>query len=76
MADNNRPYNLVGKNFTPPDIRAKVTGRATYSEDYRADGMAYIKMLLSPMPHALVTNIDASAPALSSTESVVSARRG
>jgi xanthine dehydrogenase molybdenum-binding subunit len=61
MADNNTTYNLVGKNFTPPDIRAKVTGRATYSEDYRADGMAYVKMLLSPMPHARVTNIDASA---------------
>ena len=30
---------LVGKNFTPPDIRGKVTGRAKYAEDFRADGM-------------------------------------
>ena len=47
MADN-PTYKLIGKNFTPPDIEAKVTGAATYSEDFRAEGMAYIKMLLSP----------------------------
>ncbi|MBN4053571.1 xanthine dehydrogenase family protein molybdopterin-binding subunit [Haliea sp. AH-315-K21] len=59
MADN-PTYKLIGKDFTPPDIEAKVTGAATYSEDFRAEGMAYVKMLLSPMPHARVTNIDAS----------------
>lgn len=59
-ATDNPQYRLVGKDFTPPDIRAKVTGAAKYSEDFRKDGMAWIKMLLSPMPHCRVRNIDAT----------------
>ena len=39
---------------------AKVTGRSKYAEDYRADGMLFTKLLLSPMPHARVRHIDAS----------------
>jgi CO/xanthine dehydrogenase Mo-binding subunit len=54
-------YELLGKNFTPPDVHAKVTGKAKYAEDFRADGMVFVKLLTSPMPHARVTNIDASA---------------
>src|SRR5688572_12898184 len=54
-------YELLGKNFTPPDVHAKVTGKAKYSEDVRVDGMVFVKVLTSPMPHARVTNIDASA---------------
>jgi CO/xanthine dehydrogenase Mo-binding subunit len=54
-------YELLGKNFTPPDVHAKVTGKARYAEDFRADGMVFVKLLTSPMPHARVTNIDASA---------------
>lgn len=54
-------YKLVGKNFTPPDVVAKVTGKAKYAEDFRAEGMVFLKLLLSPMPHAKVRNIDASA---------------
>jgi CO/xanthine dehydrogenase Mo-binding subunit len=54
-------YDLLGKNFTPPDIRAKVTGKAKYAEDFRADGMVFCKLLTSPFPHARVTSIDASA---------------
>ena len=53
-------YTLIGKNFTPPDVVAKVTGKAKYSEDFRADGMAFCKMMLSPHPHAKVTRIDAA----------------
>ncbi len=53
-------YNLIGKNFTPPDVRAKITGKAKYAEDFKAEGMLYLKMLLSPMPNANVTNIDAT----------------
>jgi len=53
-------YSLIGKDFTPPDVRAKVTGKAKYAEDFRAEGMVFMKLLLSPMPHARVTNIDAS----------------
>jgi xanthine dehydrogenase molybdenum-binding subunit len=53
-------YTLLGNDFTPPDIRAKVTGEAKYSEDFRVDGMVYARLLTSPMPHARVRNIDAS----------------
>jgi len=49
---------LVGQNYTTPDLIAKVTGRAKYAEDYRADGMLFAKLLLSPMPHARVRRID------------------
>ena len=52
---------LVGQNYTPPDHIAKVTGRARYAEDFRADGMLFTKLLLSPMPHARVRGVDASA---------------
>ncbi|MEE8345327.1 MAG: xanthine dehydrogenase family protein molybdopterin-binding subunit [Woeseiaceae bacterium] len=53
-------YKLLGKDFTPPDLRAKVTGKAKYAEDFRAEGMVFCKLLLSPMPHARVTSIDTS----------------
>src|SRR5919106_2457005 len=52
---------LVGQNYTPPDLVAKVTGKARYAEDFRADGMLFCKLLLSPMPHARVRSIDTSA---------------
>lgn len=39
----------------------KVTGRAKFAEDFRAEGMLFAKLLLSPMPHARVRRIDASA---------------
>src|SRR5271170_6714268 len=51
---------LVGQNYTTPDLIAKVTGRSKYAEDYRADGMLFAKLLLSPYPHARVLHIDAS----------------
>src|ERR1700758_1080031 len=54
-------YKLIGKNFTPHDVVAKVTGKAKYAEDFRADGMVFCKLLSSPMPHARIRNIDASA---------------
>src|SRR5678815_5291634 len=52
---------LVGANYIPPDHVAKVTGRAKYAEDFRADGMLFAKLLLSPMPHARVDRIDTAA---------------
>ena len=51
---------LIGRDFTPPDLHAKVTGRAKYAEDIRADGMLFCRLLTSPMPHARVLDIDAS----------------
>src|ERR1700727_689167 len=53
-------YKLIGKNYQTPDLYAKVTGQAKYAEDYRAEGMLFCKLLLSPMPHARIIGIDAS----------------
>lgn len=53
-------YKLLGQNFVPPDVHAKVTGEAKYAEDFVAEGMLHAKLLLSPMPHARVRNIDTS----------------
>ena len=52
---------LVGQDYTTPDLVAKVTGKAKYAEDWKAEGMLFAKLLLSPMPHARVTNLDVSA---------------
>ena len=57
MAENK----LVGQNYSTPELVAKVTGRAKYAEDYRAEGMLFARLLLSPMPHARIKRIDTSA---------------
>jgi len=54
MAD----YRLIGTNQTPKDLVAKITGRAKYSEDFRADGMLFTKLLLSPVPRGVVRGFD------------------
>jgi CO/xanthine dehydrogenase Mo-binding subunit len=48
---------LVGSNYTTPDLVAKVTGRARYAEDFRAEGMLFCKLLLSPVPHGRVRSV-------------------
>ncbi len=53
-------YQLIGKDFTPTDVAAKVTGKAKYAEDFRAEGMVFCRLLLSTMPRARVRNIDVS----------------
>ena len=70
MAD----HKLIGKNFSTPDLVAKVTGRAKYAEDFRAEGMLFTKLLLSPMPHARVRSIDTSAAmAMPGVEAILTA---
>ena len=70
MAD----YKLLGKNYQTPDLYAKVTGRAKYAEDHRAEGMVFCKLLVSPMPHARVRSIDTSAAeALPGVEGILTA---
>lgn len=54
-------YRLIGKDFVPPDITGKVTGKAKYAEDFRVDGMVFARMYTSPMAHGKVTRIDTSA---------------
>src|SRR6202171_3165294 len=53
-------YKLIGKNYVTADLQAKVTGKSKYAEDFRAEGMLFCKLLLSPLPHAKVKRIDAS----------------
>ena len=53
--------NLIGADIAPPDLRAKITGRARYAEDFRAEGMVFAKLLASPMPHARVRGVDTRA---------------
>ncbi len=54
-------HKLVGKNYTTPDLLAKINGKAKFAEDYRADGMLFVKLLLSPVPHGRVRHIDTRA---------------
>src|SRR6202044_1730182 len=54
-------HKLIGKNYATPDLYAKVPGQAKYAEDFRAEGMLFCKLLLSPMPHARVKRIHTSA---------------
>jgi xanthine dehydrogenase molybdenum-binding subunit len=54
-------YKLIGQDYVLPDLVAKVTGRAKYAEDFRAEGMLFARLLLSPLPHARIRRIDASA---------------
>jgi xanthine dehydrogenase molybdenum-binding subunit len=56
-----KDHKLIGKNYQTADLYAKVTGRSKYAEDYRAEGMLFCKLLLSPVPHGRVTHIDTSA---------------
>ncbi len=70
MAD----YRLIGKNYSTADLVAKVTGRAKYAEDFRAEGMLFAKLLLSPMPHARVRSLDTSAAlAMPGVEAILTA---
>ncbi len=65
---------LVGTDYITPDIVAKVTGRARYAEDFRAEGMLFARLLLSPMPHARVRRLDTSrAMALPGVRAILTA---
>ena len=52
---------LTGHDYTTPDLRAKLTGQARYTDDFRAEGMLVCKLLTSPMPHAKVKHLDIRA---------------
>ena len=67
-------YKLIGKPYSTADLVAKVTGRAKYAEDFRAEGMLFAKLLTSPMPHARVRHIDTSAAeAMPGVEAILTA---
>src|SRR6202142_3134113 len=54
-------FKYIGKNYTTGDLLAKVQGKSKYAEDYRADGMLFCKILLSPVPHGRIRGIDMAA---------------
>jgi xanthine dehydrogenase molybdenum-binding subunit len=65
---------LVGQPYTTPDLVAKVTGKAKYAEDHRAEGMLFCKLLTSPMPHGRVTKLDTSrALAMPGVKAIITA---
>ena len=53
-------YTLIGKDFIPPDVHGKVTGKAKYAEDFKVEGMLYARLLTSPIPHARIVRLDVS----------------
>jgi xanthine dehydrogenase molybdenum-binding subunit len=53
-------YKLIGKDYPTADLLPKVTGKAKYAEDFRAEGMLFAKLLLSPVPHGRVKRVDFS----------------
>jgi CO/xanthine dehydrogenase Mo-binding subunit len=50
-------YKLIGKDYVTSDLTAKVTGKSKYAEDFRAEGMLFCRLVLSPMPHAHIKRI-------------------
>lgn len=50
-------YKLIGKNYQTADMLAKVTGKAKYAEDFRAEGMLFCRLVLSPRPHARIKRV-------------------
>ena len=53
-------YSVAGKNAHRVDGIEKVTGKAIYTGDIQLPGMAYAKILRSPVAHARLVKVDAS----------------
>ncbi len=51
---------VVGRRHTRVDGIARVTGRATYTQDLYLPGMLHVRVLRSPYPRARVRTVDAS----------------
>jgi xanthine dehydrogenase molybdenum-binding subunit len=51
----------VGQTYPVHDAAQKVTGELVYGSDIELHGMLYAKLLLSPIPHGMVTHIDSRA---------------
>src|SRR5215467_7723285 len=57
---NGNPLKVVGKPFRKVDARAKCTGQTRFADDIALPRMLFSKLLRSPVPHALIKNIDCS----------------
>ncbi|HEY6329671.1 MAG TPA: molybdopterin cofactor-binding domain-containing protein [Blastocatellia bacterium] len=58
---NGKDLKVVGKPFRKVDARAKCTGQTLFADDIVLPRMLFAKLLRSPVPHALIKNIDTSA---------------
>jgi 4-hydroxybenzoyl-CoA reductase subunit alpha len=58
-----KQFNIVGTDVPRTDAEAKARGTAIYTDDMKLPGMLYGKILRSPLPHALIRNIDISRAA-------------
>ncbi|MBY0495651.1 MAG: oxidoreductase, partial [Cyanobacteria bacterium] len=68
-------FKLLGQNYQTPDLVAKVTGGAKYAEDYRAEGMVFIKLMPSPRPHGRILSFDtAAALAMPGVRGIITAK--
>jgi CO/xanthine dehydrogenase Mo-binding subunit len=55
-----KAYKVAGTAAPRVDGMEKVTGKAMYTSDIQLPGMAYAKILRSPVAHARLTKVDAS----------------
>ena len=55
-----RAFETVGQSVARVDASSKVSGTAEYTGDLVVAGMAYAKLVPSPLPHARIKRIDAS----------------
>jgi 4-hydroxybenzoyl-CoA reductase alpha subunit len=68
-------YSVIGKRVPRIDAREKVMGQAKYAADYSLPDMLWCKVARSPLPHALILNIDTSrAERLPGVKAVVTAK--
>ncbi|MGI6684327.1 MAG: xanthine dehydrogenase family protein molybdopterin-binding subunit [Bacillota bacterium] len=51
-------FNYVGKSYPIHDALAKVTGELVYAGDIKFPHMLYAKLLLSPIAHGMIKDID------------------
>lgn len=55
---------IIGNNIPRLESQDKVTGRAKYTADYARPGMLHARLVTSPLAHARIKRIDASAASL------------
>jgi CO/xanthine dehydrogenase Mo-binding subunit len=55
-----KTYKVAGSDVRRVDGVEKVTGKAVYTGDIQLPGMAYARILRSPVAHARLVKVDAS----------------
>ncbi len=61
MADEGRPFAIVGKPLRRIDGVSKVTGETRFADDVFLPGMLHMKLVRSTVPHALIESVDVEA---------------